>query len=110
DDKFGAASGNAESFDIGVEVVGDGCVPTHGDANFRQAATKPLTVRVQILAARQLAADGDDFTFHARFARRSKELRCGEDHYRRRSRARSKRVSLAAYFVRGSWPSFVKSA
>src|SRR5581483_9750884 len=62
--QVGAAGGDAKGGDVLVEVVGDGGVPVDGDADLGQAQAEPLAVGVEVLAARQFAADGEDFGFH----------------------------------------------
>src|SRR5262249_61021997 len=62
-DEVAALCGEAEGGDVVVEVVGDGGVPADGDAALGEAAAEPLAVGVEVLAAGDLAADGDDFCF-----------------------------------------------
>src|SRR5207244_4054378 len=65
-DQPGAAGGDADGFNVSAEVVGDGGVPADGDADLGEAPAEPLAVGVEVLAAGQLAADGDDFCFHGK--------------------------------------------
>ena len=64
EDQAGPPRGDAEGGDVVVEVVGDGGVPADGDADLGQPPAEPLAVGVEVLAAGQLAADGEDFGFH----------------------------------------------
>ena len=56
--------GDAKGLDVVVEIVGDGGMPTHGDADFGQPLAQPLGVGIQVLPAGEFAADRDDFSFH----------------------------------------------
>ena len=69
--------------DVVVEVVGDGGVEADGDADLGEPAAEPLAVGVEVLAAGEFAADGEDFGFHVVTARGTEEKQNG------RARARA---------------------
>src|SRR5262249_28505457 len=65
-DEAGTARGDSEGDGIVVQIVADRGVPADGNADLRQPAAEPLAVRVEVLPAGQLAANGDDFRFHGK--------------------------------------------
>ena len=57
-------AGDAKRFDVGVQVIGNRGVPADGDADLGKSLAEPLTIRVEILPARQFAANRKDFALH----------------------------------------------
>ena len=64
DDEPGPLTGDADRLEIVGQVVGDGRVPADRDADLRELQAEPLAVGIEVLAGRQLGADGDDFCLH----------------------------------------------
>ena len=64
DYEIGAGDRDTKRVDVFLKIVRECRVPVNGDADFRETQAKPLAIGVEILARRELGADGDDFRFH----------------------------------------------
>ena len=64
EDHIGPLDGQLQCLQVGGHAVGDGGVKQHGNAEIGELQTEPLAVGVQLLAAGQLGADGNNFRLH----------------------------------------------